>query len=64
MDVLLKRKWIDAQLLSTLPLLKLSKPLMKIRFPVTGGTKWCVSFKTIDRQGNGETQEYIVEVNV
>lgn len=37
---------------------------MKIRFPVSGGTKWCVRFKIMDKQGNGETREYIVEVNV
>ncbi|MBY4581329.1 hypothetical protein KM192_01055 [Pediococcus pentosaceus] len=57
-----EHKWIDEYLFSTLPLLKFPKP-MKIRFPVSGGTKWCVSFKTIDRQGDGSRHEYIVKVN-
>lgn len=58
-----EHKWIDEHLCSTLPLLKFPKP-MKIRLPVSGGTKWCVSFKTMDQQGNGETREYILEVNI
>jgi hypothetical protein len=63
MILMWEHKWIDEHLFSTLPLLKIPKP-MKIRLPVSGGTKWCVSFKTMDQQGNGETREYILEVNV
>ncbi len=57
-----EHKWIDAHLLSTLPLLKLPRPLMKIRFPVSGGTKWDVSYVGIDKQGNRVKHEYRVEI--
>lgn len=65
MDSLLKRKRIDAHLLSTLPLLKIMKTVNIIRLPISDdSTKRCVSFKTIDRQGNGKKQEYIAEANI
>ena len=62
MNALLKRKWIDAHLLSALPLLKIMKPINIIRLPISYDvTKWDGSLKTIDRQGNSATHEYIIE---
>ncbi|MBF7139916.1 hypothetical protein ITQ84_05870 [Pediococcus pentosaceus] len=58
LDTVWKRKLIDEQLISTLPLLRLKHKQSIIRFdaPLTVGDRWHGTLKGVDRQSN--TVEY------